>query len=127
MEDSNSDEKQYHRDLVIEMEPDSTASTPPPLTSSTETKLKNSNEVEVCYPYSNHNGTSTIDTHVLKDYLENTKEEVTDPDYKHERQMTAKLDDLLDSSEKASRRSRRFSMYGGNVVVSILPSYKIPY
>lgn len=122
MEDNNSDEKRYScnpHQVILQIEEDSTSSTSPPLASPTESTSKTTKEVEVCYPYQNQNGNSTIDAYILKEFLENHKEESTDPDFRHERQLTAKLDDLLDSGEKTSRGSRRFSMYGGNVVVTM--------
>ncbi|CAO0789800.1 unnamed protein product [Mucor circinelloides] len=111
------------QDYVLQMEPvDSTASTPPPVptTSSDTTKgRKNSADVEVCYPYPTQRPDqhSTLETEVLKSYIQNTKDdENSDPEYKLERQLTAKLDDLLDSGQKApSFASRRYSFYGDNV------------
>ncbi|KAL9559379.1 hypothetical protein MBANPS3_000453 [Mucor bainieri] len=111
------------QDYVLQMEPvDSTASTPPPVpTASTDTTKgrKNSADVEVCYPYPTQRPDqhSTLETEVLKAYIQNTKDDETnDPEYKLERQLTAKLDDLLDSGQKApSSASRRYSFYGDNV------------
>lgn len=56
---------------------------------------------------------------MLKSYIQNTKDdEASDPEYKLERQLTAKLDDLLDSGQRApSSASRRYSFYGDNVRV----------
>ncbi|KAI8645372.1 hypothetical protein BD408DRAFT_411804 [Parasitella parasitica] len=111
------------QDYVLQMEPvDSTASTPPAVaTSSTNTTKgrKNSADVEVCYPYPTQQPDqhSTLETEVLKSYMQNSKsDEAGDPEYQLERQLTAKLDDLLDSSlNEPSSASRRFSLYGDNV------------
>ncbi|CEP17618.1 hypothetical protein [Parasitella parasitica] len=111
------------QDYVLQMEPvDSTASTPPAVaTSSTNTTKgrKNSTDVEVCYPYPTQQPDqhSTLETEVLKSYIQNSKsDEVNDPEYQLERQLTAKLDDLLDSGQnEPSSASRRFSLYGDNV------------
>lgn len=106
-------------DYVLQMEPDSTASTPPPIApSGGENKpRKNSTEADVCYPYQPQlpDQHSSIEVEALKAYRLNVKEdESKDPDYKLERQMTAKLDDLLDSNNEKGSMSRRFSLYGEN-------------
>jgi predicted ABC-type transport system involved in lysophospholipase L1 biosynthesis ATPase subunit len=115
------------RDYVLQMEPDSTTSTPPPIQSSpasSETKAKKSlSDVDVCYPYPSHSPDqhSTLEIQVLKSFIEqpNVSDE-DDPKHRLERRMTAKLDDLLDSghNEKGSL-SRRFSLYGENIRVYI--------
>jgi hypothetical protein len=111
------------QDYVLQMEPiDSTASTPPPVpTSSSDTAngRKNSADVEVCYPYPTQRSDqhSTLETEVLKSYIHNSKED--DPELKLERQLTAKLDDLLDSGQNEPKSaSRRFSFYGDNIRVN---------
>lgn len=114
------------QDYVLQMEPvDSTASTPPPVpTSSSDTTKgrKNSADVEVCYPYPTQRPDqhSTLETEILKSYIHNSKEdETSDPEFKLERRLTAKLDDLLDSGQnEPSSASRRFSFYGDNIRVN---------
>jgi hypothetical protein len=113
------------QDYVLQMEPDSTASTPPPLqasSASSETKAKKSlNDVDVCYPYHSNSPDqqSSLEIQVLQSYIEqpNVNDEGHDP----EKRMTAKLDDLLDSghNERGSI-SRRFSLYGENIRVYII-------
>lgn len=113
------------RDYVLQMEPDSTASTPPPMRTSpaSSTKAKKSlNDVDVCYPYSSHSSDqhSTLEIQALMSYIEHkNNDESQDPKYCSERRMTAKLDDLLDSGQKIERgpMTRRFSLYGENVRV----------
>lgn len=109
-------------DYVLQMEPDSVASTPPITSSGDNTKLgNNTSEVEVCYPYQPQlpDQHSTVEIDQLKSYTKDDKEdENVEPDFKLERQLTAKLDDLLESNERAST-SRRFSLYGENIKVVI--------
>lgn len=117
-------------DYVLQMEPDSTASTPPPIAPSggDNKPRKNSTEADVCYPYQPQlpDQHSSIEVEALKAYRLNVKEdESKDPDYKLERQMTAKLDDLLDSNNEKGSMSRRFSLYGENTRVSFLISNQI--
>lgn len=110
-------------DYVLQMEPDSTASTPPIASSGDNKPRKNSTEVDVCYPYQPQlpDQHSSIEVEALNAYRQNVKEdESRDPDYKLERQMTAKLDDLLDSNNEKGSISRRFSLYGENIRVSFL-------
>jgi hypothetical protein len=100
-------------DHILQMEPDATL----PL-------LDQGSTDDVCYPYQSSSD-KTVQVDVLKSYI-NEKEEEPDfhePEFKIERQLTAKLDDLLDPSNptilEPERRSmsRRFSLYGDNVRV----------
>ncbi|KAG1150617.1 hypothetical protein G6F37_000201 [Rhizopus arrhizus] len=99
-------------DYVLQMEPESTCSTPPQQVIDSDSPRRNSADVDICYPYSENNSDPhpTLDTNALKSLLKRPT------DIEEERKLTAKLDDLLDSktSEKGFM-SRRYSLYGENV------------
>jgi hypothetical protein len=101
-------------DYVLQMEPESTCSTPPQQVIDSDSPRRNSADVDICYPYSENNSDPhpTLDTNALKSLLKRPT------DIEEERKLTAKLDDLLDSktSEKGFM-SRRYSLYGENVKV----------
>ncbi|KAG2197559.1 hypothetical protein INT47_009557 [Mucor saturninus] len=94
-------------DYAIEMEPES------PRHSTDIPQRKNSTQVDVCYPYEPQllDQHSTIETDVLNAYLEKD-DEIVDPEFKTERQMSAKLDDLLEHNNERASMSRRYSLYG---------------
>lgn len=100
-------------EYAIEMEPES------PRHSNDIPHRKNSTQVDVCYPYEPQllDQHSTIETDVLNAYLEKD-DEIADPEFKTERQMSAKLDDLLENSNEKASMSRRYSLYGEIIKVS---------
>ena len=106
-------------DYVLQMEPDSTATTPPITSTGDNKPRKNSSEVDVCYPFPTQQPDqhSTVEVSALRAFAQDEKEEdLVESGYKLERQLTAKLDDLLESNEKGSN-SRRYSFYGEHVRV----------
>ncbi|KAI7902229.1 uncharacterized protein BX663DRAFT_487023 [Cokeromyces recurvatus] len=110
-----------NHDVVVQMEPDSTTMQQEDLRNKEKKQTSDttsSPEVEVCYPYISQSSDqySTIDINMLNAYLQKQKniDEGLETDFKLERQLTAKLDDLLDANEKPSV-SRRFSLYGENI------------
>lgn len=103
-------------EYVLEMELES----PPLLTDNKQSK--NSTEVDVCYPYEPRlfDQHSTVEIDVLNAYLQNIKDdEIKDPEFKTERQRIARLDDLLEVNNERASMSRRYSLYGENVKVSL--------
>lgn len=125
-------------DYVVQMDhiASTTTSTPsPPLhpTAPAETDSNNTtatnnsekplrkNSVDAYYPYHSQSSGqhASVEVDVLKAYLQHEDEKDLDPDFNKERRMTAKLDDLLESAERASF-DRRMSLYGENVKVRLL-------
>ncbi|KAI8883813.1 cora-domain-containing protein, partial [Backusella circina FSU 941] len=95
-------------DHILQMEPDSSI----PL-------LDQSSRDDVCYPY-HSSSDKTVQVDVLQSFINEKEEdnEFNEPEFKMERRMTAKFDDLLDPNIPDTERrsmSRRFSMYGDNV------------
>lgn len=101
-------------EYAIEMEPES------PRNSVDIQQRKNSTQVDVCYPYEPQllDQHSTIETDILNAYLEKD-DEIPDHEFKIERQMSAKLDDLLENSNEKASMSRRYSLYGEIVKVDL--------
>jgi hypothetical protein len=113
-------------DYVVQMDHDRLQSTnstppPPPLESAASSDKLRKSSLDIYYPYqaTSSNQHASIEVDVLKAYIqhEEKENELLDPDFKTERQMTAKLDDLLESNERASL-DKRLSLYGENVKVS---------
>lgn len=104
-------------DYVLNMEPEPTLSR----FNSMDNKQQREGptEVDVCYPYEPQllDQHPTIEVDVLNAYTKKD-EEAVDPDTGSEHQMTARLNDLLENSEKPSI-PRRYSRYGEIVKVSI--------
>ncbi|KAI9273854.1 hypothetical protein EDC94DRAFT_592944 [Helicostylum pulchrum] len=97
-------------EYVLDMEPETVA--PPQFSSLDNKQRKGSTEVDVCYPYEPQllDQHPTVELDVLKAYIKKD-DEVVDPEYESEHQLTARLNDLLENSEKPSI-SRRYSLYG---------------
>ncbi|KAI9481248.1 MAG: hypothetical protein EXX96DRAFT_565960 [Benjaminiella poitrasii] len=114
------------QDVVVYMEPEAIVPTDENEQIKEEKKPSppTSTNVEVCYPYALQSSDphSTIEIIALNAYLQKRPrpetvqvDEENEPIFKMERQLTAKLDDLLENIEKKPSPSRRFSMYGENI------------
>ncbi|CEG67443.1 Putative FABR092Cp [Rhizopus microsporus] len=101
-------------DYVLQIDPESTSSTPPQKLLDLQTR---DSDVEVCYPYQDQSSDqhSTIDVDSLNNYLKDPPE--PDNNYLEKHQLTAKLDDLLDSNSSSDkiRIARKYSLYGENI------------
>ncbi|KAI9354399.1 hypothetical protein BD770DRAFT_392250 [Pilaira anomala] len=97
-------------DYVLNMEPEPTLSRFNSMDN--KQQREESTEVDVCYPYEPQllDQHPTIEVDVLNAYTKKD-DEVVDPDTGSEHQMTARLNDLLENSEKPSI-PRRYSRYG---------------
>ncbi|KAI8337861.1 hypothetical protein BD560DRAFT_27126 [Blakeslea trispora] len=109
------------QECVLQMDSVNSIDSTPPSSSSGPTlqaaeqkpEGKRVDEVEVCYPFHQTDHHTTVEVDLLKSYMKpnntTTKEEQDD------HQLTARLDDLLESSNEKPTMGRRFSMYGDNI------------
>ncbi|KAI8388395.1 uncharacterized protein BYT42DRAFT_559935 [Radiomyces spectabilis] len=105
-------------DFVLQMEPSGTAEASRESPSSSDTannSTRENYESDVCYPFSIQHPldttNATVQSDVMQSYIENYREpEPARPEPQLQRQLTAKLDDLLDFDEKHST-SRSFSLH----------------
>lgn len=112
------------QECVLQMDSVNSIDSTPPSSSSGPTlqaaeqkpEGKRVDEVEVCYPFHQTDHHTTVEVDLLKSYMKpnntTTKEEQDD------HQLTARLDDLLESSNEKPTMGRRFSMYGDNIRVN---------
>ncbi|KAI8357367.1 hypothetical protein EDC96DRAFT_545870 [Choanephora cucurbitarum] len=106
------------QDYVLQMDPVSSVDTTPSSsgpTLQTEPKCttKKVDEVEVCYPFHQADHHTTVEVDLLRLYTKPNNEVTKGEEDDH--QLTARLDDLLDSNNEKPTMNRRFSMYGDNI------------
>lgn len=114
MEDDSYQIPSASDDHVLDMEPQEHQ-----FSTIDEQKKRNSTEIDVCYPlfesqtFGKH---STVVLDTLNTYIQKYSR-VSKQEEKSEQQMSARLDDLLESNEKLSV-SRKYSLYGDIIRVS---------